>query len=152
MQVSVRPAVPGDIFRIADFQVRMAAESEGVELDLGIVSDGVRAVFLDPFKGTYWVAEVDGNVVGVLLTTPEWSDWRNGYVLWLQSVYVEPQFRRHGVFSALYDQVRAEVEEADDLLGIRLYADQRNTPAHAAYEGVGMARDHYFMYEWMKGR
>ena len=151
MSFTVRPAAPDDASVIADFQVRMAWESERISLERDIVRQAVGAVFDDPSKGRYWVAEADARVIGVLLTTPEWSDWRNGYVLWLQSVYVAPEWRRQGVFRALYQGVRDEVDRSPDLLGIRLYAEQHNEGAQSVYEAVGMTRDRYFMYEWMKG-
>jgi len=104
----------------------------------------------DPHKGQYYVAEIQGEVIGSLLTTFEWSDWRNGTVLWIQSVYVKPQFRRKGVYSNLYLHLKKEVLENPMLKGIRLYADKSNVAAHKTYRKLGMNPDHYTTFEWLK--
>ena len=146
----IRLARPEDTDAIVDFQVRMARETEGMELDLPTVTRGVRAVFEDPSKGQYWVAESDGRVIGSLMTTYEWSDWRNGTVLWIQSVYVPPELRRSGVYRRMYEHLRERVLASPDLMGIRLYVDRRNTAAQGVYERLGMSREHYEMFEWLK--
>ncbi len=146
----VRPARPGEAGLLIDFQVRLARESEGLELDLAALGRGVRAVFDDRGLGEYWVAELDGEVAGCLLVTREWSDWRNGTVLWIQSVYVRPEARGRGVCRSLYEHQRRRVEDAPDLMGIRLYADRGNRGARATYERLGMSGEHYVLYEWMK--
>lgn len=146
----VRPARPGETGLLIDFQARLAQESEGLELDLAVLGRGIRAVFDDRGLGEFWVAELDGQVAGCLLVTREWSDWRNGTVLWIQSVYVRPEARGRGVYRSLYEHQRRRVEDAPDLMGIRLYADQRNRGARATYERLGMTGDHYVLYEWMK--
>ena len=146
----VRPASSADAPRIVQFQVSMALETEELALDPAIVASGVAAVFEDPAKGRYWVAERGGQVAGMLLTVREWSDWRNGTVLWVHSVYVDPPVRRSGVYRALYDHLRAIVDEDEGLVGLRLYVDKRNTGAQETYEMLGMTREHYHLYEWMK--
>jgi len=146
----VRPGRPEDADTIVRFQVEMARETEGIDLDEPTVADGVRAVLADPGKGRYYVAEVDGDVAGSLLVTPEWSDWRNGTVLWIQSLYVRPEYRRAGAFRALYEYLRALVEADDTLFGIRLYVATSNAAAQRAYEAMGMDGEHYQLYEWMK--
>jgi ribosomal protein S18 acetylase RimI-like enzyme len=146
----VRVAQPGDAKAIVEFQLRMARETEDLELDPGTVTRGVAAVFADPGKGAYWVAERAGEVVGGLLTTFEWSDWRNGVVLWIQSVYVVPEERGRGVYRALYEHLRRRVEADSDLKGIRLYVEKRNEAAQRVYERLGMTREHYEMFEWLK--
>jgi ribosomal protein S18 acetylase RimI-like enzyme len=149
--VEIREARPGDAPVIVDFQIRMARSTEGLELDFDTVTRGVAAVFADPAKGTYWVAESEDRVIGSLLTTFEWSDWRNGTVLWIQSVYVLPEWRRRGVYKSLYEHVKRQVEKSPGLRGLRLYVDQRNTAAQEVYERLGMTKEHYQMYEWLKG-
>lgn len=149
--VLVRPAVAADAPAIVDFQVAMAAETEGLALDRPTVEMGVAAVFADAAKGRYWVAEAEGRVVGSLLTTFEWSDWRNATVLWIQSVYVVPEARGRGVYRALHEHLKQAVETSPDLAGLRLYADHRNAAAQRVYERLGMSREHYAMFEWMKG-
>jgi GNAT superfamily N-acetyltransferase len=146
----IRPGEPGDAETIVDFQLRMARETEGIELDPGTVLRGVAAVLADPAKGSYWLAERDGHVVGSLLTTFEWSDWRNGMVLWIQSVYVLPGERGRGVYRALYEHLKRGVEDNPDLKGLRLYVDRRNVAAQQVYERLGMTREHYELFEWLK--
>lgn len=146
----IRQATETDSFRIVEFQLAMALETEQFELHEPTVVLGVAAVFADASKGIYYVAELNGQVVGSLLTTFEWSDWRNGTVLWIQSVYVLPEFRKRSIFSRLYKHIQELVDSNSDLRGIRLYADKTNTSAHGVYEHLGMTAEHYQMYEWMK--
>lgn len=151
--LAVRPAVPEDTPAITGFQILMARETEGMELDPETVAQGVAAVFADRSKGEYFVAETReraDSIVGCLLVTPEWSDWRNGTVLWIQSVYVVPEMRGRGVYRLLYEQMRARVAASPALRGIRLYVDKRNTAAQGVYAHLGMTREHYELFEWMK--
>ena len=146
----MRPARPEDAPAISGFQLLMARETEGMELDPETVDRGVRAVFADLARGEYLVAEAAGRLVGCLMVTSEWSDWRNGTVLWIQSLYVVPELRGHGVYRALWEHLQARVQAASDLMGIRLYVDKRNTVAQRVYERLGMTREHYELFEWMK--
>ena len=147
----IRPGGTGDAAMIVGFQLRMARETEELELDRDTVVRGVAAVLADPAKGSYWVAEsLPGRIVGSLLTTFEWSDWRDGTVLWIQSVYVVPEERGRGVYRALYEHLRRRVEHDPALKGIRLYVDKRNAAAQGVYERLGMSREHYELFEWMK--
>lgn len=146
----MRAARLEDAAAIVSFQILMARETEGLELDPDTVDRGVRAVFDDPSKGSYWVAESAGRVVASLLTTPEWSDWRAATVLWIQSVYVIPEERGRGVYRALYEHLRRQVEASPALGGLRLYVDRRNAAAQQVYERLGMTREHYEMFEWLK--
>lgn len=146
----IRQANENDSASIVAFQLAMAWETEKLRLDEPTVVKGVAAVFADPSKGTYYVAETDGKVVGSLLTTFEWSDWRNGTVLWIQSVFVRPEYRKRSIFSRLYKHIQEKVATDTNLRGIRLYADKTNTAAHGVYEHLGMTAEHYQMYEWMK--
>lgn len=152
--LSIRPGEPGDAAAIVDFQLRMARETEELGLDPDTLRRGVAAVFADPGKGRYWIAERGRfetiTAVGCLLTTFEWSDWRNGVILWIQSVYVVPEERGRGVYRALYERVRRQVEESPDLKGIRLYVEKRNAAAQRVYERLGMTREHYDLFEWLK--
>ena len=150
MEIKIRPGLLFDIHTIADFQVRMAFETENMKLDPPTVEKGVTAVFDDPAKGKYWLAEVNGQVVGSLLTIPEWSDWRNGTVLWIHSVYVPPEFRKMGIYKKLYSHLKTMVETSPDLRGLRLYVDKTNAPAQKVYEALGMSGEHYHLFEWMK--
>jgi len=148
--IGVRKAVPEDAVLIVEFQLSMAMETEQLVLDPGVVDRGVRAVFDNPALGCYYVAEQNGEVIGSLMTTYEWSDWRNGTVLWIQSVFVLPRFRRLGVYTGMYRFLKEMVLGDSGLRGIRLYADHSNLPAHQVYLNLGMRGDHYRMFEWMK--
>jgi len=148
--LTVRSARPEDAPVIAGFQVLMAQETEGLELDPETVACGVLAVFAERSRGEYLVAEQAGRIAGCLLVTPEWSDWRNGTVLWIESLYVVPELRGRGIYRALYGHLQARVEASPGLLGIRLYVDKRNTAAQRVYARLGMTREHYELFEWMK--
>ena len=122
--IEIRRGRREDAPYIIDFQIRMAKEAEDLTLDRPTVEKGVHAVFGDPHKGAYWIAELDGKVAGCLLTVPEWSDWRNGTVLWIHSVYVIPSARRRGVFRMMYETLKTMVEQSADLRGLRLYVER----------------------------
>ena len=151
MNIKIRPGLLFDIDTIAEYQVKMAFETENMKLDPATVNLGVTAVMDDPGKGKYWLAEIDGKVAGCLLKIPEWSDWRNGTVLWIHSVYVHPDFRKHGVYKAMYGHLKQMVDEDHDLRGLRLYVDKTNIQAQKVYEALGMSGEHYHLFEWMKG-
>ena len=82
------------------------------------------------------------------MITKEWSDWRSQFFVWIQSVYIKPDFRKKGLYSKLYQQVRDMVEKSDQYAGIRLYVEKNNTGAQQVYEKLGMNNDHYLCYEW----
>ena len=149
-EIRVRDARESDAPVIVDFQVAMARETEELDLDREICTQGVAAVFADPNKGRYFVAEADGEVVASLMITLEWSDWRNGMVWWIQSVYVRPDHRGRRVYARLYEHVKQMVEATPALRGIRLYVDRRNTSAQEVYRRCGMNGEHYQVFEWMK--
>jgi len=148
--IEIRKGKLSDHERIVELQVRMAQETEGLGLDKTVVGRGVHGVFQEPARGTYWVAEEKGKVLGVLLAIPEWSDWRNGTILWIHSLYIIPQARRQGVFKKLYLNLKKQVEQSPELMGLRLYVDKTNKPAQEVYEKLGMNKDHYELYEWLK--
>ena len=148
--IEIRPGRREDTPAIIDFQVRMARETEGIGLHRPTVEEGVQAVFNDPRKGAYWIAECEGETAGCLLTVPEWSDWRNGTVLWVHSVYVIPEARRRGVFREMYRALKAMVEASSDLRGIRLYVATENPGARETYRVMGMDDGRYHMFEWME--
>lgn len=148
--MKVREAIKEDASAIVSFQLAMAAETEQLMLDPEVVDKGVTAVFEDPKKGRYYVTELNGEVIASLMTTFEWSDWRNGTVMWIQSVYVLPQYRRRGVYRKMYSFLQNLVYDSNDLKGIRLYVDKSNTRAQATYWELGMNAEHYQTFEWMK--
>lgn len=132
---------------IAGFQEKLALESENITLDPSVVSEGVKAVFSDPSKGCYYVAETREEIIGSLLLTYEWSDWRNGQVIWIQSVYVLPGYRKKGVFSGLFRHIREMAGNGECYKGIRLYVDKTNKTAIDVYRKLGMTDAHYLMFE-----
>jgi GNAT superfamily N-acetyltransferase len=147
--ITIRKATQDDAPVIIDFQQKMAWETEQLALVPDKINNGVKAVFENPVKGQYWVADNDGLVIASLLITYEWSDWRNTDVWWFQSVYVLPEFRRTGIFRRIYAHVRNEAEK-QGVAGLRLYVETNNAPAQKTYESLGMLSEHYRMYEWLK--
>jgi predicted GNAT family acetyltransferase len=148
--ITIRKAVAEDETRIAEFQHKMALETESLELDQAILLRGVKKVFADPNKGFYLVAEIDHNVVASTMLTPEWSDWRNGTFLWIQSVYVDPAYRQKGIYSKMYSFVKNLVLNSPEYLGLRLYVVMNNKVAQEVYSRTGMDGNHYKMFEWVK--
>lgn len=148
--IEVRRADRVDIPTIVDFQIKMAFETERFELNKASIERGVLAVFDDPSKGFYVVAEKQEEVIACLMLTPEWSDWRNGYFLWIQSLYVEIAYRGSGVFKLMYKFVQGLIKESDEFKGIRLYVDLNNTLAQDVYFRIGLQESHYKMFEWIK--
>ncbi len=147
MPITVRHATPDDAEFIAAGNAAMALETENTTLDLDVLLPGVRAVLGDRTKGVYWVAEVDGTPAGQLMITWEWSDWRNCMMWWIQSVFIVGEFRRQGVYSALYDHIRALAHEDEDCGGIRLYVETENTRAQQTYQALGMCQPGYLVME-----
>jgi len=146
----VREATEQDIPSLLDFQLKMALETENITLEISSLTMGVHRLFKDSTKGRYYVAEERSDVVGCLMTTYEWSDWRNGTVLWIQSVYVEKEYRGQGVYKEMYKHIKQLVENDADLKGIRLYVDKTNEAGQKVYKNLGMNGEHYTVYEWMK--
>lgn len=147
--VLIRKAIPSDAPSIIDFQQKMAWETEGVKLAAEIVTSGVNAVFKESSRGQYYVAEDKGRIIASLLITYEWSDWRNCNVWWFQSVFVVPEYRHQGVFRKMFNFIRQLAEE-QDIAGLRLYVEIKNTIARKTYEALGMNSEHYAFYEWMR--
>ncbi len=150
MQIKIRKATLADRDTIASFQVDMAWETEHYKLNFDTVKLGVGNALNDKNLGEYYVAEVNHTVIGSLFTTYEWSDWRNGTVVWIQSVFVSPDFRKRGVYALLYGHVKNIVGNDASLCGIRLYVDKTNEAAQQVYSRLGMDGDHYRVFEWMK--
>ncbi|MDD2491471.1 MAG: GNAT family N-acetyltransferase [Bacteroidales bacterium] len=149
-KIVIAPAKEADLSQMVDFQLEMALETEGLKLDSLVLERGITSALKDSSKANYFVAQINDKPVGMLMLTTEWSDWRNGWVWWIQSVYVIPEMRKEGVFGALYSYVKQLVISRKDVMGIRLYVDKRNSKAQRVYEAVGMTGEHYSTYEWMK--
>ena len=145
---TVRTARVEDLEALVAGNMALAEESERVRLDADTLRQGILALLESRAPGRYWIAELEGRVVGQLLITFEWSDWRNRMVWWIQSVYVVPDARRRGILRALYDVARREAVAAG-IGGLRLYVDTTNTRAQAVYAALGMKGDHYRVFEDM---
>ncbi len=143
----IRKATLADAPAIAEFNLRLAEETEQLRLNPQTVSAGVTAVLSDPAKGLYFVAEADGAVAGQLMITYEWSDWRNGNLWWIQSVYVKPRYRSQGVFRALFEHLKSLARASSDVAGLRLYMHAENDRARRAYEHLGMKHSGYEIFE-----
>ncbi len=152
MQITIRDAAHGDRDIVARFNIDLAQETESISLDPEVVSKGVARVLDDPSLGRYFIAQDDaGRVVGQLMITFEWSDWRNGMIWWIQSVFVESDARRQGVFRALHSHVDELARRTDGVRGLRLYVEHENHAAQRTYEGLGMRNAGYLVHEdiWM---
>ena len=146
--IKIRKAKIEDLETIVKFNYNLAKETEDKELDLEILTKGVRAILNDSAKGQYYVYVIDNKVVGQIMHTYEWSDWRNGMLLWVQSVYVDSEYRRKGIFKELYNYVKNLCDEDNGIAGIRLYVEKENFNAKATYKSLGMEECNYHMYEY----
>jgi GNAT superfamily N-acetyltransferase len=147
MPLEVRPATPADAPVIVEFNRLLAEESEGKTLDLALLAAGVAAGLADPRKALYFVAEADGRVLGQTMITFEWSDWRNGWFWWVQSVYVRPEARRGGVFRALFDHIASAARRDPQVIGLRLYVEEENRLAQETYARLGLSPTGYRVME-----
>lgn len=145
--MKIRFATEEDVPELVEFNQAMALETEGKHLDAETLSNGVRAVFADEKKGFYVVAEDGEKIVGGLMVTCEWSDWRNAWFWWIQSVYILPEARGRSIYTHLYDFVKRKATEVGDVCGFRLYVEKKNIHAQRVYEKVGMKASDYQMYE-----
>lgn len=148
--INVRLAQLSDAEDIASFNRVMAKETEGKILLPDIVLAGVNTLLSKPSQGFYIVAEMDSQVVGCLMITKEWSDWRNGVFWWIQSVFVKQEYRRRGIYRRMYRFIKQLANEKDDVCGFRLYVEQNNTIAQETYKELGMTQLPYLMFEESK--
>ncbi len=128
----------------------MAKETENISLDEKTVKNGVEFLLSNPGFGFYLIAESNGTAAGSLMITKEWSDWRNGFFYWIQSVYVIPEFRRQGVYRALYDEIKSIAKQDNTCKGYRLYVEKNNKAAIRTYENLGMEETYYKLFEEIK--
>lgn len=150
MNFFIRNAEIKDCLYIVDFQIQMALETENRKLNRTIVEKGVKAVFEDPKKGTYYVTLLEDKIIASLLITFEWSDWRNGNVWWIQSLYVVEDYRKKGIFKKMYQFLVESIQNDPKIMGIRLYVDRTNKIAQGVYTKIGMNGEHYQVYEYLK--
>ena len=145
--LTIRLAQPDDWPAIVEFNCCLAIETEETTLQRTDIEPGVQALLADSQKGRYFVACDGDRIVGQIMHTREWSDWRNGDIWWLQSVYVHPYYRRRGVFRRLFDTLLSEAESDDGVAGIRLYVEDGNEPAHETYRRLGFKEAGYFVMQ-----
>ena len=145
--IRIRPATPKDLDTIVEFNLSLASETEGKALDRHVLRAGVEAALADANRARYFLAEVDGEVVGQTMFTTEWSDWRNGHFWWIQSVYIDAAHRGRGVFRALYAHIRELAKHEPNVCGIRLYVDNDNHRAIKTYRRLGMELTDYLICE-----
>jgi ribosomal protein S18 acetylase RimI-like enzyme len=145
--MNIRLAGKEDAAALVAFNQAMALETEGKQLDNGVLQPGVEAVFDDDEKGFYVVAEDEGKIAGGLMVTFEWSDWRNSWFWWIQSVYILPEYRGNRIYSRLYDFVKEKALARSNVCGFRLYVEKENLHAQRVYEKLGMESTYYLMYE-----
>ncbi|ONI38340.1 GNAT family N-acetyltransferase [Candidatus Epulonipiscium fishelsonii] len=148
--INIREATIDDLEYIVNFNSLLAQETEDKELDKKVLTRGVKYLLENEQYGIYHVAEKENKVVGQVMYTFEWSDWRNGLFLWIQSVYVDKNYRQQGVFTRLYNQVKSICDKNDNIVGIRLYAEKENDIAQQVYTKLGMNKCHYDMFEYEK--
>ena len=144
--ITIRNARPDDWEIIVRFNAEMAKETEDLDLDIPSLSEGIPTLLSDGSRGRYFIAEIDGRIVGQSMVTLEWSDWRNGFWWWFQSVYVLPEDRKSGVFRSLYEHIQSEAKKAG-APGLRLYVEKENEGAKRTYLAMGMDLSHYQMFE-----
>ncbi len=147
--MNIRIAKAEDAPDLVEFNQAMALETEGKRLETEVLQSGVTAVLNDKNKGFYVVAEDENKIVGGLMVTFEWSDWRDNWFWWIQSVYILPEARGKKIYSRLYDFVKEKARDSGDVCGFRLYVEKENTNARRVYEKLGMEESHYLMYEEM---
>jgi len=147
MSITIRRAILEDIPVLVAFNAAIAWETEHKRLDTHVLTAGVRAVFADPARGFYTVAERAGEIVGQMMITFEWSDWRNGWFWWVQSVYVREDARREGVFRTLYRTIEQQAAADPSVIGLRLYFETDNARAQSTYRSLGMSDTTYGMME-----
>ena len=146
-ELLIRSGQRSDIETLARFNIAQAWETEKKRLEPAVATEGVQAVFNNPRHGFYTVAELAGQVVGCAMITYEWSDWRCGLFWWIQSVYVELEFRRQGVFSKLYEFLKDKASREPNVCGFRLYVEHSNNTGQSTYAGVGMKEISYKFFE-----
>lgn len=148
----IRKAEIADAEVIVTFNKAMAYETESKVLSDDIATKGVLNLLENPEKGFYVVAVFEGKIIGSLLITTEWSDWRNGTFWWIQSVYIKPEFRRKGVYTSLHNSLKKMAGKEPDVCGFRLYVEENNKSAQATYLAMGMQKTNYQMFEEITGK
>jgi GNAT superfamily N-acetyltransferase len=147
MPFTVRLAAPKDAPAIIEFNRRLARETENLVLDAKVLEPGVAAILADSTRGRYYVADDQGDVIGQIMITYEWSDWRNGWIWWLQSVYVRADRRKGGVFRSIYEYIEDHARKQGNVVGIRLYVERDNRAAQSTYCKLGFEEIHFYLLQ-----
>jgi ribosomal protein S18 acetylase RimI-like enzyme len=150
IEIHIRRGESRDTSVLAGFNMAMAEETENLRLLPDVITAGVAAILADSSRGFYLVAESAGEIAGALMVTSEWSDWRNGFFWWIQSVYVRPGFRRQGIYRLLHEHLRELAHDQPNICGLRLYVERENERAQATYKRLGMQETHYLLYEELR--
>ena len=145
-EINIREAHTDDLSILVENNLALAKETESLNLDKDVLRKGIEQA-LSRKECHYFVAVISGKVVGQTMITYEWSDWRNGRLWWIQSVYVKQEYRRRGVFSELYSYVIDCAKRTTKICGIRLYVECDNIVAQKTYAHLGMEESKYLMYE-----
>ena len=148
--MNIRKANLNDLDFIVKFNMNLAEETESKTLDINIVKQGVLKVLKEEVQGKYFVCEIDGIIVGQMMILYEWSDWRNGEFIWIQSVYVDKNYRNLGVFKKLFNHIKEYCDNGKNFVGLRLYVEKNNNRAKSVYSSLGMYENDYDMYEYVK--
>ena len=146
----IRQAMAHDAAELAEFNINMAQETEGVRLIPEVIRAGVDNMIAHPERGFYLVVELDNGIQASLMVTTEWSDWRNGTFWWIQSVYVRPDYRRQGLYRELYERVKELAEQEPAVCGYRLYVERENRAAQKTYARLGMRETEYKIFEELR--
>lgn len=148
--MNIRKANLNDLDFIVKFNMNLAEETESKTLDINIVKQGVLKVLKEEVQGKYFVCEIDEIIVGQMMILYEWSDWRNGEFIWIQSVYVDKNYRNLGVFKKLFNHIKEYCDNGKNFVGLRLYVEKNNNRAKSVYSSLGMYENDYDMYEYVK--
>jgi ribosomal protein S18 acetylase RimI-like enzyme len=151
MPFTVRPARPDDLSVIAEFNRRLALESENLALDPQVLTAGVGKVLADPQRGRYFVADEAGEVIGQIMITYEWSDWRDGWIWWIQSVYVRADRRKAGVFRSIFELIEETARTEGGVVALRLYVEKDNHAAQTTYRRLGFEEMHFHLLQKLTG-
>ena len=144
--ILVRKADESDISTLIEYNRALADETENISLETGVLRLGIEKA-LDLKDCHYFVAERDGKIVGQTMITSEWSDWRNGVMWWMQSVYVHPDYRKRGVFQSIFKYIETLAANDPEVKALRLYVMQDNHTGQSAYRNLGMKNSGYVVYE-----
>jgi GNAT superfamily N-acetyltransferase len=147
MSTTIRPATRADIPQILRLIRALAAYERAPEAvtasEAGLERDGFGA---NPFYFCL-MAEYDGQVAGFALYFFNYSTWLGRPGLYLEDLFVDPEYRGRGIGKALLERVAAiAVEKGCERLQWEVL--DWNTPAIEFYRAMGAE----FLDEWRNVR